>query len=157
MSCYCYRTIPENHIECQNYDCNSDTQYGMHENFDYYQQCKMRQRNKGLFTADKVVNQSFHKSFLFNTMHFRNVLSVFIIFVRRFNAASYRVFMSRVIRLITSAVLMVRWLVVLHMCVGVEWVIESSKVSPCELFENLLNFIESNCHCLVVIFTFYHF
>jgi hypothetical protein len=26
----------------------------MHENYDYYGQCRLRQRNKGLFTADQV-------------------------------------------------------------------------------------------------------
>ena len=47
-------TIPENLIQCQNYDCNMDTQYGMHENYEYYLKCKLRARNEGLFTADQV-------------------------------------------------------------------------------------------------------
>jgi len=46
-------TIPENPAQCENYNCNTDLRYGMHENFDYYQNCKKRQRNMGLFTADQ--------------------------------------------------------------------------------------------------------
>lgn len=30
--------------------------YGMHEGFQYYQDCKARERNKGLFTADQDMN-----------------------------------------------------------------------------------------------------
>lgn len=41
-------------MQCKNYDCTTDTRYGMHEDFEYYQKCKMRQRNKGLFIADQV-------------------------------------------------------------------------------------------------------
>ncbi len=48
------RTIPDNPMMCENYDCNGDTRYGMHENYDYYLQCKLRERNMGLFTADQV-------------------------------------------------------------------------------------------------------
>lgn len=46
-------TIPENPSNCDNYDCNTDMEFGMHENFDYYLGCKLRQRNEGLFTADQ--------------------------------------------------------------------------------------------------------
>ena len=28
--------------------------YGMHESYNYYQDCKLRNRNLGLFTADRV-------------------------------------------------------------------------------------------------------
>ena len=28
--------------------------YGMHESFDYYLECRLRQQNQGLFTADRV-------------------------------------------------------------------------------------------------------
>ena len=28
--------------------------FGMHENYNYYMDCKYRQRNQGLFTADQV-------------------------------------------------------------------------------------------------------
>ena len=29
--------------------------FGMHEDYDYYMDCKYRNRNKGLFTADQVI------------------------------------------------------------------------------------------------------
>jgi hypothetical protein len=47
------RTIPENNAQCANNDCNSDLTYGMNENYNYYQTCKQRSRNKGLFLADQ--------------------------------------------------------------------------------------------------------
>ena len=49
-----FRTIPENPAQCENYNCNTDLRYGMNEDFDYYQNCKKRERNMGLFTADQV-------------------------------------------------------------------------------------------------------
>lgn len=49
-----HRTIPDNPANCENYDCNTDIEYGMHENFDYYLDCRLRQRNTGLFIADRV-------------------------------------------------------------------------------------------------------
>jgi len=36
--------------------CNTDYRYGMNENYDYYTDCKKRDRNQGLFTADQVCN-----------------------------------------------------------------------------------------------------
>ena len=50
------RTIPETPSNCQNNDCNNDVRFGMHEDFDYYMNCKYRYRNKGLFTADRNLN-----------------------------------------------------------------------------------------------------
>lgn len=49
-------TIPENPNQCYNYDCNTDIRYGMNENFDYYLNCKLRQRQQNLFTADQNLN-----------------------------------------------------------------------------------------------------
>lgn len=46
------RTIPENDSQCQG-DCNSDMRFGMNENQDYYNICKRRIRNKGLFVAEQ--------------------------------------------------------------------------------------------------------
>jgi len=42
----------------QNKDQNGQYIYGMHEDYDYYQLCKQRERNKGLFTADQGVNNN---------------------------------------------------------------------------------------------------
>jgi hypothetical protein len=47
------QTIPDNPANCEDYDCNNDVEYGMHENYDYYLDCRLRQRNTGLFTADR--------------------------------------------------------------------------------------------------------
>ena len=46
-------TIPEDPRQCDNFDCNNDLEYGMHEDFDYYSNCKLRERNMGLFLADR--------------------------------------------------------------------------------------------------------
>ncbi|XP_065192405.1 protein DD3-3-like [Sycon ciliatum] len=46
-------TIPHNPGLCQDYNCVTDLKYGMHENFDYYQNCRHRERNMGLFIADR--------------------------------------------------------------------------------------------------------
>ena len=52
-------TIPENPVLCENYDCNTDLEFGMHESFDYYLNCRLRQRNMGLFTADQnLINRN---------------------------------------------------------------------------------------------------
>lgn len=34
------RTIPDQPSECLNLDCNNDVRYGMHEDYDYYMNCK---------------------------------------------------------------------------------------------------------------------
>ncbi|CAB4024110.1 DD3-3-like [Paramuricea clavata] len=47
------QTIPDNRVQCKNYNCNTDKTFGMHEDYDYYQECKYRNRNKGLFAADQ--------------------------------------------------------------------------------------------------------
>ncbi|KAK7102363.1 protein DD3-3-like [Littorina saxatilis] len=49
-------TIPDNRLRCQNYNCNTDLRYGMHEDYNYYLMCKTRRRNMGLFTADQNLN-----------------------------------------------------------------------------------------------------
>ena len=48
-----HSTIPENQNLCDNRDCNTDIEYGMHEDYNYYLNCKLRERNRGLFTADR--------------------------------------------------------------------------------------------------------
>eukprot|EP00045_Choanoeca_perplexa_P015661 m.200161 g.200161 ORF g.200161 m.200161 type:complete len:596 (+) comp17050_c0_seq13:161-1948(+) len=50
------RTIPQQPTNCLNNDCNTDIRYGMHEDYDYYTNCRYRFRNRGLFTADRNVN-----------------------------------------------------------------------------------------------------
>lgn len=49
-------TIPEQPSNCLNNDCNRDIRFGMHEDYDYYMNCKYRFRNRGLFTADRNLN-----------------------------------------------------------------------------------------------------
>lgn len=49
-------TIPEQPSNCANNDCNRDIRFGMHEDYDYYMNCKYRYRNFGLFTADQNLN-----------------------------------------------------------------------------------------------------
>lgn len=49
-------TIPDNRMSCQDYNCNTDLRYGMHEDYGYYLNCKTRKRNVGLFTADQNLN-----------------------------------------------------------------------------------------------------
>ena len=48
------RTIPTENEQCNNNDCNSDNRFGMNEDYEYYQNCRYRSRNKGLFTIDQV-------------------------------------------------------------------------------------------------------
>jgi len=49
------KTIPENPVECYNWDCDSDVRYGRHESFTFYKTCKKTERNKGLFVASQNV------------------------------------------------------------------------------------------------------
>lgn len=49
------RTIPENDAECDD-TCNKDVRYGMNENQESFRTCKLRARNKGLFTSDQVID-----------------------------------------------------------------------------------------------------
>jgi len=46
-------TIPTNQNECKDNNCNTDWKYGMHENFQNYQHCNLRERNYRLFNADQ--------------------------------------------------------------------------------------------------------
>lgn len=46
-------TIRLENSQCRNFDCNTDFEYGMNENFEYYQNCRYRLRNRGLFIADQ--------------------------------------------------------------------------------------------------------
>lgn len=46
-------TIPITNAQCRNFDCNTDFEYGMNEDQQYYNNCARRLRNKGLFTADQ--------------------------------------------------------------------------------------------------------
>lgn len=47
------KTIPDNRWECDRADCDTDMEYGMHEDYWYYKECRQRSRNKGLYTADQ--------------------------------------------------------------------------------------------------------
>lgn len=35
---------------------SQSVEFGMHENFNYYQKCRRTQRNRGLYTADRQLN-----------------------------------------------------------------------------------------------------
>lgn len=48
--------IPINNYDCLNYDCETDVEYGRHESYWYYHQCRAHERNKGLFTANQNMN-----------------------------------------------------------------------------------------------------
>ncbi|CAF0819384.1 unnamed protein product [Brachionus calyciflorus] len=48
-------TIPESNEQCENNECNSDFRFGMNEDNAYYENCKRRERNKGLFVADQLL------------------------------------------------------------------------------------------------------
>lgn len=50
------QTIPDNKDEYNKKDENGTYIYGMHEDYQYYQDCKTRERNKGLFIADQDLN-----------------------------------------------------------------------------------------------------
>lgn len=50
------KTIPFDNNQCANFNCNTDKEYGMNENYQHYLSCKTRERNKGLFTADQNLN-----------------------------------------------------------------------------------------------------
>ncbi|ESO95665.1 hypothetical protein LOTGIDRAFT_231896 [Lottia gigantea] len=45
-------TIPDRNTKCENDNCNTDIKYSMHEDYDYYTNCRLRHRNMGLFTGD---------------------------------------------------------------------------------------------------------
>lgn len=53
-----FSTIPDNVAQCEDYNCDTDLRFGMNENYDYYMNCKTRERNKGLFLADQVNRHS---------------------------------------------------------------------------------------------------
>ncbi|KAH9496344.1 Protein DD3-3 [Bulinus truncatus] len=56
-------TIPANRAQCDNYNCDMDRRYRMHENYAYYQECSLRERNKGLFIANQnLKNQNSARS-----------------------------------------------------------------------------------------------
>jgi hypothetical protein len=52
------KRIPDRPANCENYNCNTDVEYGMHEPFEWYEKCKATQRNKGLFTANQRLRGS---------------------------------------------------------------------------------------------------
>ena len=64
LKCHLYlftSTIPDNHHHCQNRDCNTDFRFGMHENYEYYMNCRRRGRNKGLFLGSQVITEGSHE------------------------------------------------------------------------------------------------
>jgi len=51
-------TIPEKPEDCYDYDCDTDVRFGRHESYEWYMDCKYRERNKGLFTSSQNVKGS---------------------------------------------------------------------------------------------------
>jgi len=49
--------IPDDEDEYNKETAAGEKVYGMHENYQYYQSCKTRSRNRGLFTADRNVRR----------------------------------------------------------------------------------------------------
>ena len=45
------KTIPLDQEDCANKNCTTDSEYGMHEDYMHYYQCKNRERNHRLFTS----------------------------------------------------------------------------------------------------------
>jgi len=50
-------TIPDDRWKCDRANCDTDMEYGMHEDYWYYKECKQRYRNKGLYTADQKMKE----------------------------------------------------------------------------------------------------
>jgi len=48
--------IPLNDDDCYEYDCDKDLEYGRQESQEWYQLCRARKRNMGLFTANQNLN-----------------------------------------------------------------------------------------------------
>ena len=45
------KTIPLDQEDCADTNCTTDSEFGMHENYMHYYQCKNRERNHRLFTS----------------------------------------------------------------------------------------------------------
>jgi hypothetical protein len=45
--------IPDNNMNCYNYDCETDLEYGRQESMDHWYTCSATHRNKGLFIANQ--------------------------------------------------------------------------------------------------------
>jgi len=50
-----YDEVPDDPTGPTQLDANGDPNYGVHETYDYYQGCKIRERNKGLWVADRTL------------------------------------------------------------------------------------------------------
>lgn len=50
------QTIPTDQDDCENNDCNTDFKFGMHEDWQSYQHCSIREQNHRLFNADQRLN-----------------------------------------------------------------------------------------------------
>lgn len=58
---YSYRNFDRNNNDGTtriSENTKDDVEFGMHENFEYYDNCRKRLRNKGLYTADRNLNNN---------------------------------------------------------------------------------------------------
>ena len=74
-------TIPIDSADCSNQDCNTDLKYGMHEDYNNYRACALRNRNQNLFTADQVSANAFSQRLTFPPLHFVVCTSVVVWFL----------------------------------------------------------------------------
>jgi len=52
------KTIPQQLKQCENDDCDTDLEYGMNEDHQYYEHCMTRKRNNGIYTSDQDMGGS---------------------------------------------------------------------------------------------------
>ena len=70
-------TIPVDPVASDATDANGNHLYGMHENYAYYSSCLTRQRNGGLFIADRNLNNGIGAT---ATRQVRNILFLILQF-----------------------------------------------------------------------------
>ena len=77
-----YRTIPESKEQCENNNCDTDFRFGMNEDYDFYESCNKRERNKGLLVVDQVQKFNFNVKILFLNFGIKIIYSSKMSFLR---------------------------------------------------------------------------